>query len=34
MLAWLFPANFNPLDSEAIHLLHAADENKVCLYAV
>ena len=28
VLAWLFPVNFNPLDSEAIHLLHAADENK------
>ena len=31
VLAWLFPVNFNPLDSEAIHLLHAADENKVFL---
>ncbi len=26
--------NYNPLDSEAIHLLHAADENKVFLVLV
>ncbi|CAB3985126.1 calumenin-A-like [Paramuricea clavata] len=28
VLAWLFPVNYNPLDSEAGHLLHEADGNK------